>query len=374
MITFQPSKTYSEFLLQIKNQGLITQQEYDFVQHQQLGSHNRTVKYVDADARTSGICIYLPSQYRKAASKQILKTLELEDAIIVYLHKGGDFLLHIPAVQAHFRRIPLVIVTNLENLARRSSFSVITDLAQLLAPEIPAGAASLVGPFEGSFLLQIDTSAEACSVAGLMCKAFHDDPIFGVIQPKTLQREALLFDVIRHIAEQTGVHGLNYLLVSQFNTFAASAGVLAAPAGMLKNHWGSPVRLAQIFLKHGLSVKNIGNLAFLDKFHAKNCGDLANSVYVAWISAALGCQGKGFGGIFMRLLTDMADQSNSYVYLENSKEKNLQFYEKYGLQVTQKFGMVRGNLKAQGWGMLRGNSENRSKIVETDVAEQLHFK
>ena len=51
-------------------------------------------------------------------------------------------------------------------------------------------------------------------------------------------------------------------------------------------------------------------------------------MYVGWISCSVGSRSGGLGGGIFKIVNNIADQCQAYVYLENSKEENLAFYGK----------------------------------------------
>ena len=53
-------------------------------------------------------------------------------------------------------------------------------------------------------------------------------------------------------------------------------------------------------------------------------------------------QGKGLGGVLLRQVLQRADDERVAVYLESSNPKNLDFYRKYGFEVTEKIVPVAG--------------------------------
>ena len=75
-------------------------------------------------------------------------------------------------------------------------------------------------------------------------------------------------------------------------------------------------------------------------------------------------QGKGLGGELLRKVLQRADEDRVAVYLESSNPKNLDFYRKYGFEVTAKIVPVAGCPPI--WGLLRELESNEKALVKRE--------
>jgi ribosomal protein S18 acetylase RimI-like enzyme len=67
-------------------------------------------------------------------------------------------------------------------------------------------------------------------------------------------------------------------------------------------------------------------------------------------------QGKGLGGELLSQVLQKADEDGVAVYLESNNPKNLDFYRKYGFEVTEEIILVAGCPPI--WGLLREPESN----------------
>lgn len=208
-------------------------------------------------------------------------------------------------------------------------------------------------------ILQVDQKSEYHVLALLLTQAFMDDPIYVCMQPLNNLRYELLFNITYFLAQHTSFRGMNWLLVDSLNIIEAKAGLLASPAGLESGHYGPVLLYAPVMLKH-VRFSDMLSLQPMEKFHYKLCGDLKNHIYVVFVSTTVSYKSAGLGTIIFTKLNEIADFADSFVYLENSKAKNLEFYQKQGLKVLGKLKMENSEAKTQGvaFGMRR---PNRSK-------------
>ena len=73
--------------------------------------------------------------------------------------------------------------------------------------------------------------------------------------------------------------------------------------------------------------------------------------YVLVVAVDPTLQGRGLGSALVEEGLARADHSNSPCYLETSEERNVRFYERYGLTVITKVALGRGGPPA--WAMRR---------------------
>lgn len=73
--------------------------------------------------------------------------------------------------------------------------------------------------------------------------------------------------------------------------------------------------------------------------------------YIYAIGACKTARGKGYGSALMRRCIDIAEADNIPIYLENSKQENLRFYEGHGFEVIEEITIGKGSPPM--WLMLR---------------------
>lgn len=73
--------------------------------------------------------------------------------------------------------------------------------------------------------------------------------------------------------------------------------------------------------------------------------------YIFAIGACKTARGKGYGSALMRRCIDIAEADNIPIYLENSKQENLRFYEGHGFEVIEEITIGKGSPPM--WLMLR---------------------
>jgi len=69
---------------------------------------------------------------------------------------------------------------------------------------------------------------------------------------------------------------------------------------------------------------------------AKKSLNLSPYIHLLIMGVSQEFQGKGFGGKLLRALIEKAETEKKPIYLETQKEKNVNFYEKYGFSVKKK--------------------------------------
>jgi len=75
----------------------------------------------------------------------------------------------------------------------------------------------------------------------------------------------------------------------------------------------------------------------LDKVHPKE-----RHYYLQFIGVAPGYQGKGLGASMIKPVLSQCDQEGIGAYLENTKEDNIGYYEKFGFSVTGEVNLGKG--------------------------------
>ncbi len=188
-----------------------------------------------------------------------------------------------------------------------------------------------------------------------LIEAFYHDPLTEFLLPEEEFRAKRLS------------RGIEFLLGLSSNTWSvvsgsgACAGVIgaASPGKHPPSFFNLMVMLTRLILK-SLSFTPLRVMEqWLSIFHKF---DKLHPSQPHWYILILGVhpdhQGKGFGGELLNKVLRRADDERVAVYLESSNPKNLDFYRKYGFQVTQETVPVAGCPPI--WGLLR-TSESSEK-------------
>jgi ribosomal protein S18 acetylase RimI-like enzyme len=170
------------------------------------------------------------------------------------------------------------------------------------------------------------TPADIPAISLSLAKAFHDDPIKVFLSGgKDLTTEQVLpfFDAFTRIQMP---HGHVY------TTPSCEAAALWSPPGQWKVPMTKVLRYTPRFLKlYGTRfIPNLSVLTDLEKLHPAE-----PHYYLEFVGCDPAHQGKGFGNALMEPMMERADREGVGMYLENSKEKNISFYGRFGFQVRQ---------------------------------------
>jgi len=206
--------------------------------------------------------------------------------------------------------------------------------------------------------LQIDRELEYSVAACFLARAFADDGLKLVMQRRPEVRAEHVYALTRCLMEGTSHAGGNWLFLRADERHLPSepeAVLLTTPADMRGGRWGDPMAFCRVWLRFGARLADLPSSLAFDRFHRVCCGDPRNHIYVAYISAHPLRRGAGLGGAMMRRVAAAADLTDSFVYLENSKEDNLGFYRKSGLRVVSPFSFedAGAGTSYTGYAMLR---------------------
>lgn len=179
-------------------------------------------------------------------------------------------------------------------------------------------------------LVRVAGDADAAPLAGVLGRAFDDDPVWRWLLPddaSRVRRMTALFDILLrrvHLphgaTETTGREG------------AAEAAALWDPPGL----WSVPLRLQAAYAVPLLRIlgtrtpATLRTLSAIEKHHPRE---------PHWYLAVLGtdppAQGNGLGASLLRSRLDRCDAEGLPAYLESSKEQNVPYYERFGFRVTR---------------------------------------
>lgn len=173
------------------------------------------------------------------------------------------------------------------------------------------------------------TRDDVAALAGVLARAFQDDPVTSWILPDADRRRRRLSAVY---AMQ-----LRSWFVEHAETHVCCRGERVV-AGALWSPPGSPqppplVQLRQVPTALRLAGRRIGRLVAVTSATAR-----ARPASPHWHLAELGTepalQRSGFGAQLLRVQLDRCDAEGTPAYLE-APEHNIRFYERYGFTVTR---------------------------------------
>lgn len=170
------------------------------------------------------------------------------------------------------------------------------------------------------------TSADIEPITLTLARAFYDDPIKVHLaggRDLTIEQIRPFFDAFTRIQLRHD---------HAFTTSGHEAAALWAPPGQWKVGFLQVARYTPRFLKlyGGRFLSNLAVLTDLEKLHPT-----APHYYLEFIGTDPQHQGKGFGRALMEPMVERADREGVGMYLENSKEKNIAFYGRYGFEVQR---------------------------------------
>ncbi len=172
-------------------------------------------------------------------------------------------------------------------------------------------------------------SADVPALAGLLVRAFADDPVANFMFAGERRRRLGLHSFFTSQLKR------QYLPYGEVYTTEAGDGVAI---------WGPPdrnrnglVELLQLlptapFLASGRAHRALRLLFEVDELHPKE-----PHWYLATIGTEPSRQGKGIGSALLETVLPQVDEEGHPAYLESSKERNLPLYARYGFEVIEEF-------------------------------------
>jgi len=182
--------------------------------------------------------------------------------------------------------------------------------------------------------VQRATQADVPQLAGVLARAFFDDPVFAWLLPdgpRRLARAERIFGIrLRHLVTQDETWTTDDL---------AGAAMWAQP-----DEWrvGLPETL-QLFgqaLPHTRlrSLTVARGLHNVEKQHPAE----PQHYYLAVLGTDPSRQGEGIGTRLMTPVLERCDADGVGAYLESSKERNIGYYTRYGFKVTAEIQLPDG--------------------------------
>lgn len=167
------------------------------------------------------------------------------------------------------------------------------------------------------------------ALAGVLGRAFHDDPVMSWLQPDAARRAAALPGFFGAMARH------HFLAGAGVEVAVSPSGVAAAAL------WDPPGRWAQR-PREQLAMMPAVLRAFRGRLGAaRTVGDLMKAVhpeephwYLAMIGSDPAVRGGGYGAALMRSRLERCDAEGAPAYLESSNPDNVPYYLRFGFEVT----------------------------------------
>jgi GNAT superfamily N-acetyltransferase len=174
-------------------------------------------------------------------------------------------------------------------------------------------------------------------MAGVLARAFFDDPVFtwvlrgDVRRMRNLRRGFEMF--LRRV----------WLAEQQTYTTAGTAGVAVwEPPGAWKLGLGEQLRLLPgmlaVFGRHSPRILRV--LAKLEAGHPSEPASPPH-YYLAFLGVDPPWQGRGLGSALLMPVLERCDRERVPAYLEASTARNRALYERLGFDVTEEFKLAR---------------------------------
>ncbi len=188
------------------------------------------------------------------------------------------------------------------------------------------------------------TAADVGELAGVLARAFHDDPVIMWMIPDDDRRHR-----VGTLAYRTFLQRI-YLPHNEVYTDARRRGAaLWAPPG----RWQIPVgtqlrmgpRLLRIFGPRRMPLL-VRGLNLIEHAHP----DAVPHWHLGILGTDPASQGHGVGSAVMAPILARCDAAGIPAYLESSKHANITFYRRHGFEVTDTISLPEG---PDVWGMWR---------------------
>lgn len=183
-------------------------------------------------------------------------------------------------------------------------------------------------------VVRVAGESDAAPVAGVLGRAFEDDPVWGWILPDEESR-------VRRLTALFGVL-LRSVHLAHGGTEAAGRGAAIEAAALWDppGHWRVPLRtqagqavpvLRALGTRMPMALRTLGAM---ERHHPRE-----PHWYLAVLGTDPSAQGNGLGTALLRSRLARCDAAGLPAYLESSKESNVPYYERFGFRVTRELAL-----------------------------------
>jgi GNAT superfamily N-acetyltransferase len=208
------------------------------------------------------------------------------------------------------------------------------------------------------------SAGEVPAIAGVLARAFYDDPVFTWVlrgdphRMGILQRAFALF--------------LRRVWIDEQETYTTSnvAGVAVwEPPGHWKHGMGEQLRLLPAMIgAFGRHLPRVlRSLAALESGHPAEPRARPH-YYLPFIGVDPQWQGRGIGAATLAPILERCDSDGVPAFLVASSARNRARYERHGFEVTEEFALGRG--APPQWRMWRAPRRDPSQILQPPGASQ----
>lgn len=188
------------------------------------------------------------------------------------------------------------------------------------------------------------TDADRDHVAGVLARAFFDDPVAMWMLPDDDRR--------RRLGPRAYEMFLRHMFLPHGEVYTdrdRRGAALWAPPGRWKTPIPTQLRMAPglaRILTFRRAPRMVRGLAHIEHAHPD---DVAHW-YLGILGTDPAAQGQGVGSAVMKPVLDRCDAEGVPAYLESSKHANIAFYRRHGFEVTDTISLPDG---PEVWGMWR---------------------
>ena len=179
------------------------------------------------------------------------------------------------------------------------------------------------------------TAADGPTLTEMMARAFDDDPVVNW----TVKQDARRVERIRALM-RLGFERLSLPYGHAYTADETEGAALWVPPEEWKLGPLQQLRL----LPSMVSLRGLAGMPGLAR--GMNAIEKRHPGEPHWYLLLLGVepelQGRSVGGQLMAPILEVCDRERTPAYLENSKERNISFYERHGFRVTEQFEIPGG--------------------------------
>ena len=177
--------------------------------------------------------------------------------------------------------------------------------------------------------------SEQRALAGVLSRAFFDDPVTSWVCRSDRLRPRMLERFFATRLKQLGKHG------EIWTTDSLVSAAVWAPPERWKTTAGEDVELAASMLHPRLAWRLplvVRGLLGIEGKHPPQ----PPHWYLAILGTEPSAQGQGLGSAMLGPVLEDCDRDAVAAYLESSKERNVAFYSRHGFRVTEEVQLPRG--------------------------------